>query len=139
MSFRDLGVLQAIRYGHRKDPLLPLVSGEFELGIDCRNKDWPGELFIAAGPDPRVLIADEVLHQMADRPDEMHPDVKLEWQPLELCDPQRCCRSRGFLALRGNNCFYGALLKVDTTSGRVIYRIGDYEAERGGWWAQWAD
>jgi hypothetical protein len=113
--------------------------GTFEVGIDCSRVEWPGELWVVNGPDPRILVADEMLHQIVQHPERIHPGVRLEWQPLEPCPPESCCKLTGLLALRGNNCFYGALLSFDTQQGRIIYRIGTINAELNAWWAQWPD
>jgi hypothetical protein len=116
------------------------VHGRFELGIDRRNDpDGLGELFVTAGPDPKILVADEMLHQIVHKPLRVHPGVTLAWQPFEPCPPDACCQVKGYMAMRGNNCFYGALLTFDTTSGRIIYRIGEFHLGLNAWWAQWPD
>ena len=139
MKFIDPRVLSAIQYGYREGPLMPVISGDFEVGIDMRNKDWPGELFITSGPDPRVLIADEVLYQLAYRPEEVHPDVTLQ---RRRCDPDRRC----IICHSGGECFYGSLLRFECRAGRddyahrtVIYQIVGHEARPSAWWARWPD
>jgi hypothetical protein len=116
-----------------------LPGGNLELGIDRRNDPLLGELFVVAGPDPKILVADELLHQIVHNPLSIHPGVTLAWQPWEPCPPGRCCQAKGYLALPGNNCFYGALLTFDTTSGRIIYRIGEFDVGLNAWWAAWPD
>jgi hypothetical protein len=111
---------------------MPLVSGDFEVGLDMRRKDWPGELFIVSGPDPKVLIADEVLVHMAYHPEEIHPDVTLE---RRRCDPDKRC----IICHMDGECFYGSILRFVTRQMTVVYRIVGHEAAPNGWWAQWPD
>jgi hypothetical protein len=81
-----------------------------------------------------------MLHEIVQHPERVHPGITLVWQPQIPCPADlRCCKNRGFLALRDNNCFYGALLTFDTTSGRIIYRIRDYNCNLNAWLAAWPD
>jgi hypothetical protein len=136
---------------HLRDPGPPLKGvgvpwddhspgqGRFEVAIDLR-RDELGELVMQEEPDPRILVADEMLHTIIHRPLLVHPAITLAWESWEPCHapPEVCCKDRGFMALRGNNCFYGALLTFDTTSGRIVYRIKEFVEPRA-WRAQWPD
>jgi hypothetical protein len=121
------------------------VVGTFEVGIDRRlhvrqRAGEDGELYVVAGPDPTILVADEVLHQIVHHSEQVHPGVSMMWAAAHpVCQATGCCQNLGFLALPGNNCFYGALLTFDTQQGRIIYRIGTYDLERHGWLARWPD
>ena len=118
--------------------------GRLEVAVDrrlsVRERAGPhGELYVLDGPDPRILLADELLHTLVWKPELVHPGITLEWQPLDPCPPAGCCQRRGYLALRGNNCYYGALLTFDTQQGRIVYRIDVFDLEVNAWWAQWPD
>jgi hypothetical protein len=155
MKFTDPEVLQAIRYGKNKGPLLPLVAGNFELGVDMRNKPWPGELFITAGPDPKVLIADEVLIHLSEHPEQIHPDVTLERHRCTDLHPCTCppaarvgradCPQHGFnpkiclICHCGAECFARSLLRFVTRQGTVVYTITGHQAAPPAWVAEWPD
>ena len=89
--------------------------GTFEVRIDRRRVHDTGELFVVAGPDPPILVADEMLWTMVHHREDIHPAITLAWQPLESCPPPTCCQ-----VINGRECFYGALLTFDTTSGRIV-------------------
>jgi hypothetical protein len=115
------------------------VAGAFEVGIDVTTTKWPGELYIVTGPDQRILVTSEALNRIIRHPELVHPGVTVKWQPFKPCPAAGCCQQAGFIALRGNNCYYGALLIFDTTSGRIVYQIGVFDLQRNAWWAQWPD
>ena len=121
--------------------------GTLEVGIDISRVDWPGELFIAAGPGPRIVIADELLRQLVDEPDKIHPDIDLEhagaWCP-ELSKPftDRKCGLRAMQSRdpdRAYMCFHGLKLTIRTIERKLIYMVGEYNFELDGWWASWPD
>jgi hypothetical protein len=109
-------------------------DGCCEVGIDIR-----GEMYVVGHPSSRILVADEMLHTLRWHPEQAHPGIRLEWPEMVWCPGSGCCRQLGFLAVRGNNCYHGAVLSFDTTSGRIIYRIGVFDTGRNAWWAQWPD
>lgn len=99
-----------------------------------------GLLDIIDGPDPRILIADEVLWNLAHDPEGHHPLVSLEWQPLCPCPAETCCQSCPQGPSAGQReCFYGSKLTIDTSSRKLIYIVGEYHCEQNAWWAHWPD
>lgn len=137
-----------------------IISGNFEVGIDTTNKPWPGELWIVSGPDPRVLIADEVLYLFLTRPADIHPDVTLDRRRCTDLHPCTCSPGDGPLVNRfpvddcpqhgytpkiclichsGGQCFYGSLLRFVCREKTVVYRLNGHEARPPGWWGEWPD
>jgi hypothetical protein len=139
MPDRDGGLLSAIRYGRYKEKLMPLVAGDFELGIDMREVDWPGELFIVSGPDPVILVADDVLMHMFWQPEDIHPDVTLERAASGHGSTGHAVGDYECYGRAGHVCFHNSMLRFRCREQTVVYRIGDYEPARNAWWAAWPD
>ena len=114
-------------------------DGRLMLSAEFNGTDGLGPLSIVAGPDPRVLLADEVLYALRYQSDLLHPDITLQ-SPTEghgstghSVDQYDC---RG---LAGGQCYHGSILRIKTVERDLVYIVDTYEPELNGWWAHWPD
>lgn len=136
------------------------IVGNLELGIDISRVDWPGELFISDGPDPKVLLPNELIWKLylrnnsdevnrfraaAREPqwiDTVHPDITLERRTEGHGSTGHGVGDHDCDVQLGRVCHFGSILRITTNDEQhpqLVYVLTKYELERDAWWAQWPD